>query len=120
MYCLIVIPLTCNTLSNHARINFLLDYEPTKDSADPLKVLDSMLSGTDRQTDEVLSSARNKLAASGAGMPFNSFRPVQAGEHDISFEEELEFKYDRAFRAMDNTRAKPRSGAYGYRSSFRY
>ncbi|XP_060076936.1 uncharacterized protein LOC132556541 [Ylistrum balloti] len=96
------------------------DYEPTKDS-DPLKVLDNMLSGTDRQTDEVLSSARNKLTSgAGTGVPFNSFRPVQSGEHDISFEEELEFKYDRAFRAMDNSRSKPRSGGYGYRSSFRY
>ncbi|XP_069140220.1 uncharacterized protein [Argopecten irradians] len=97
------------------------DFEPTKDNSDPLKVLDNMLNSTDRQTDEVLTSARNKLATGvGTGIPYNSFRPVQSGEHDISFEEELEFKYDRAFRAMDNSRSKPRSGGYGYRSSFRY
>jgi len=102
------------------------DFEPTKDSSgDPLKVLSTMLH-IDRPSDDehdVLASARSKLSnsvvnSSSQGTAY-TFRPLPSGEHDNSFEEELEFRYDRAFRAVDNSRARRQSG-YGYRSSFRY
>jgi hypothetical protein len=55
-------------------------------------------------TSEVLSAVRNKLASATAS-PYNTFRPLSQ-EHDISYEEELEYKHDRAFRPADNTRTK--------------
>ncbi|XP_048748157.1 uncharacterized protein LOC125660391 [Ostrea edulis] len=60
--------------------------------------------GTGYTTSEVLSAVRNKLASATAS-PYNTFRPLSQ-EHDISYEEELEYKHDRAFRPMDNTRTK--------------
>lgn len=57
-------------------------------------------------TSEVLSAVRNKLAhTASSSSPYNTFRPLSQ-EHDISYEEELEYKHDRAFRPLDNARTK--------------
>ncbi|XP_061171544.1 uncharacterized protein LOC133181031 [Saccostrea echinata] len=70
-------------------------------------------------TSEVLSAVRNKLAAS-ASSPYNTFRPLSQ-EHDISYEEELEYKHDRAIRPLEHsrTKSKPVYGA-SYRTYSAY
>lgn len=112
--------------------------EPTKDTSAEIEHFTSSRNVDGRpSTQDVLTAARNKLTTN-VGSAFNTFRPVSA-EHDITYEDELEFKYDRAFRALDNTRMKNRQthghgtghygsghasghglGSYGSRTSYPY
>lgn len=92
--------------------------EPTKDTSAEIEHFSNSRNVDGRpSTQDVLTAARNKLTTN-VGSAFNTFRPVSA-EHDITYEDELEFKYDRAFRALDNTRMKNRpthghgTGHYG-------
>ncbi|XP_045189123.2 uncharacterized protein LOC123546700 isoform X2 [Mercenaria mercenaria] len=67
-------------------------------------------------TEDVLMAARNKLASSVAA--YNTFRPLSADrDSDYSFEDDMDFKYDRHIRSYDNARNKAGRGST-FRSSY--
>lgn len=67
-------------------------------------------------TEDVLLAARNKLASSVAA--YNTFRPLSTDrDSDYSFEDDIDFKYDRHIRSYDNARNKAGRGAT-FRSSY--
>ena len=70
-------------------------------------------------TEDVLMAARNKLASSVAA--YNTFRPLSADrESDYSFEEDMDYKYDRHIRSYDNARNKGNRSTGSFRSSYLY
>ncbi|KAL3864026.1 hypothetical protein ACJMK2_005738 [Sinanodonta woodiana] len=62
------------------------------------------------RTQDVLVAARNKLANSAASATtlYNTFRPVTA-DGDLSFDDDFDYRYERNYRSLDNTRNKPRN-----------
>ncbi|KAL4231227.1 hypothetical protein ACF0H5_008809 [Mactra antiquata] len=84
----------------------------------PAEVRVGGLSPVAPSTEDVLLAARNKLASSVAA--YNTFRPLSADrDSDYSFEEDMDFKYDRHIRSYDNARSKPaRTSGSTFRSSY--
>ena len=73
-------------------------------------------SPTPPTTEDVLLAARNKLATSVAA--YNTFRPLSADrDSDYSFEDDMDYKYDRHIRSYDNARNKAGRGS-SFRSSY--
>ncbi|XP_060570566.1 uncharacterized protein LOC132728879 isoform X2 [Ruditapes philippinarum] len=73
-------------------------------------------SPTPPTTEDVLLAARNKLATSVAA--YNTFRPLSADrDSDYSYEEDMDYKYDRHIRSYDNARNKAGRGS-SFRSSY--
>ena len=70
---------------------------------------------TSTVTEDILMAARNKLASSVAA--YNTFRPLSADEYS-TYDDDVDYKYDRQFRSYDNARNKPRSASF--RSSYLY
>ncbi|KAK3094645.1 hypothetical protein FSP39_004397 [Pinctada imbricata] len=89
--------------------------EPTKDY--------SVNDSHNNSTSDVLTAVRNKLSAGtsnpATSSPYNTFRPLQGPEQDFSFEEDMDYKYDRHFKSSENTRPKNRQLGYsGYRPTY--
>lgn len=70
---------------------------------------------TSSMTEDILMAARNKLASSVAA--YNTFRPLSAEEYS-TYDDDMDYKYDRQFRSFDNARNKQRSASF--RSSYLY